>query len=78
MYKRQVVYEQFVERYEQTALDILAYLSVDCPPGHSFGERRMRRQADELSRDWSQRYWAEAQRRREAAAGGRMSDLALG
>jgi hypothetical protein len=38
----------------------------------------MRRQADELSRDWSQRYWAEAQRRREAAAGDQLSDLALG
>ena len=73
-----VVYEQFVERYEQTALDIMAYLGVECPAGHTFGERRMRRQADELSRDWSQRYWAEAQRRREAAAGGRLSDLALG
>jgi LPS sulfotransferase NodH len=73
-----VVYEQFVERYEQTALDILAYLGVECPADHTFGERRMRRQADEISRDWSQRYWAEAQRRREAAAGGRMSDLALG
>ncbi len=73
-----VVYEQFVERYEQTALDILAYLGVECPADHAFGERRMRRQADEISRDWSQRYWAEAQRRREAAAGGRMSDLALG
>jgi LPS sulfotransferase NodH len=73
-----VVYEQFVERYEQTALDVLAYLGVECPADHTFGERRMRRQADEISRDWSQRYWAEAQRRREAAAGGRMSDLALG
>ena len=73
-----VVYEQFVERYEQTALDILAYLGVECSADDTFGERRMRRQADEISRDWSQRYWAEAQRRREAAAGGRMSDLALG
>ena len=73
-----VVYEQFVERYEQTALDIMAYLGVECPAGHTFGERRMRRQADELSRDWSQRYWAEAQRRREAAPAAGCRHLALG
>ena len=38
------------ERYEETALDILAYLGVECPAG-TFGQRRMTRQADELSRD---------------------------
>lgn len=73
-----VVYEQFVERYEQTAIDILGHLGVACPAGHTFGERRMRRQADQLSAEWSRRYWAEAQRRREGAPPGRLTDAALG
>jgi trehalose 2-sulfotransferase len=54
-----VVYEELVGAYEETALAILRRLGVRPPAGHCFGQRRMKRQADELSREWVRRYAAE-------------------
>jgi trehalose 2-sulfotransferase len=57
-----VVYEDFAQRYEGTAIDILAFLGIDVLP--AFGPRRMTRQSDALSDEWAERF------RREAAAEG--------
>lgn len=54
-----VVYEEFAERYEQTALELLRYLSIKDRP--SFAERRMTRQADSLNEEWLELYRREAQ-----------------
>ena len=51
-----VVYEDFVARYEETALDILDFLGVDRPKVVNFGKRRLRKQADALSDQWTELY----------------------
>lgn len=53
-----VVYEDLAASYEKTALDILAYLDVSSPPNLQFKERRLQRQADEVTEEWVERYWA--------------------
>jgi trehalose 2-sulfotransferase len=63
-----VVYEDFVERYEGTAIDILHHLGIEVTPDMGFGERRMTRQADELSEHWVGRYHREAEQRRTPTA----------
>ena len=50
-----VVYEDFVENYEETAFGVLRYIGVDPPEGVGF-ERRMKRQTDDLNRVWAQRF----------------------
>ncbi len=62
---RTVVYEDFVRRYEETALELLEFLAIADRP--SFAERRMTRQADRLNDEWLERY-----RRDAAAAGARL------
>jgi trehalose 2-sulfotransferase len=51
-----VVYEEFVAAYEQTAIQILHELRVPVPEPLQFAPRRMRRQADALSEEWTQHY----------------------
>jgi LPS sulfotransferase NodH len=51
-----VRYADVVQSYERTALDILDYLGVPYPKALAFGERRMRRQANELDAKWVQMY----------------------
>ncbi|NLG49532.1 MAG: hypothetical protein GX552_05405 [Chloroflexi bacterium] len=51
-----VVYEDLVDAYEQTALDILDYLNISRPANMSLGERRLLRQADALNEQWAARY----------------------
>jgi LPS sulfotransferase NodH len=51
-----VIYEEFVEAYEQTALDILDYLSVPYPENLVFGERKLQKQADLLNGKWVEKY----------------------
>lgn len=55
----EVVYEDFVDAYEETAVKIVDYLGVPRPEVVSFGPRRLRRQADDLSDRWVARYLAE-------------------
>jgi trehalose 2-sulfotransferase len=50
-----VVYEDFVENYEETAFEVLDYVGVDPPEGASF-ERRMKRQTDDINRHWARRF----------------------
>jgi LPS sulfotransferase NodH len=51
-----VVYEDLVGAYEATCLDILQYLHIPIPASFTLGQRRMKRQADELSEAWVQQY----------------------
>ncbi len=53
-----VVYEDFVSLYEETALDILSYLGVTPPANLRFKERRLQRQADDVTEEWLEKYWA--------------------
>jgi LPS sulfotransferase NodH len=53
-----VVYEDFVDTYEQTALQLLDYLHIPAPPNLALeGERKPKKQADEQSEEWLQRYY---------------------
>ena len=61
-----VVYEDLVEAYEETALNILHYLRVPVPENFAFAERRMKQQADMLSEDWVRRFYAFEQKREKA------------
>jgi LPS sulfotransferase NodH len=51
-----VVYEDLVSAYEDTALQALDYLGIPVPPDLVFGERKLKKQADELSEEWVMRY----------------------
>lgn len=61
-----VMYEEFVANYEDTARRILQYLHVPVSEKLVFTERRMTRQADELSEKWVQQYQAIKQGERKA------------
>jgi LPS sulfotransferase NodH len=50
-----VVYEDFIDSYEQTTLAVLADIGVDPPEGIEF-ERRMQPQTDDINRRWAQRF----------------------
>ena len=52
----QVVYEELVEAYEETALRILDYLNIPFPEDLVFGERRLQKQADALNEAWVENY----------------------
>jgi LPS sulfotransferase NodH len=51
-----VLYSDVVRSYARTALSILDYLRVSYSEDLVFGERRMKRQADELDAKWVQMY----------------------
>lgn len=52
-----VVYEDFVERYEDTARDILEYLHIPTDD-LSFERRQLRKQSNVLNEDWVARYYS--------------------
>jgi LPS sulfotransferase NodH len=52
-----VVYEDFVGSYEETVFQILNYLQVPVPVQLVFGERKLKKQANEQSEEWVQRYY---------------------
>jgi LPS sulfotransferase NodH len=52
-----VVYEELVEAYEQTAIEILNVLSIPVPGSLQFLSRHIQQQADALSEEWVQRYY---------------------
>jgi LPS sulfotransferase NodH len=52
-----VFYEDFVEHYEETALNIMHYLHVPMPEQVHFMPRRLQKQADTQSEEWVQRYY---------------------
>jgi LPS sulfotransferase NodH len=54
------VYEDFAPRYEETALELLDFLSIPRPADLEFGPRRMTRQADALNEEWLEQYRRDA------------------
>jgi len=52
-----VVYEDLTAAYEETARNILHFLGVPAPENLEFAERRMKRQANALSKEWVERYY---------------------
>jgi LPS sulfotransferase NodH len=55
-----VVYEDFIERQEQTVRGVLDLLGVDAPADLSLPPPVLDRQADERTDEWVERYLAEA------------------
>jgi LPS sulfotransferase NodH len=51
-----VEYEELVKAYEPTALRILEYMKIPYPKNLVFGERRLRKQADDLNEAWTEKY----------------------
>jgi len=51
-----VVYEDFVNAYEETAREILDYLGISYPCPLVFCQRRMQKQADVMTEQWVQKY----------------------
>lgn len=52
-----VLYEDFVLNYEETAIQILKYLKLPGAKDIQFAPRLMKKQADEESEQWVQRYY---------------------
>jgi LPS sulfotransferase NodH len=50
-----VVYEDFAENYEETALGVLEHIGVEAPERIE-AERRMERQTDDINRVWARRF----------------------
>ncbi len=53
-----IVYEELTQGYEATIHKILDYLDIPIPEDFMFEEPRMKRQADDMSEEWVQRYYA--------------------
>jgi LPS sulfotransferase NodH len=51
-----VVYEEFVESYEESVFRLLQALDIPLPEGFSVTQPTMKRQADGLSEDWLRQY----------------------
>ena len=51
-----VIYEDFVDSYEETAKAILKYLGIPHPEDLAFGARKFKKQADALTDEWVHRY----------------------
>lgn len=51
-----VVYEELVDAYEQTALNILDHLKIPYPSNLEFRERQLQRQANALNDAWVEMY----------------------
>ncbi len=51
-----VVYEEFVESYEESVLGLLEEIGISVPEGFVVTEPKMKRQADELSEEWVRLY----------------------
>ena len=51
-----VVYEEFVEKFEETIRTILEYLSIHVQPNHAFDRPKLKKMADALNDEWTQRY----------------------
>jgi LPS sulfotransferase NodH len=53
-----VMYEDFVNTYEETAKDILKYLEIPYQENLKISQRRIKKQADALTDEWVQKYLA--------------------
>ena len=51
-----IVYEEFVEAYEDSVLELLDGIGIPVPEGFAVEEPKMKRQADETSEEWVRLY----------------------
>lgn len=51
-----IVYEEFVNSYEQTALDIINYLKIPQSDKVIFHKRAMKKQSDSTNEEWTQKF----------------------
>lgn len=61
-----VIYEDFVPRYEETALGIMDWLNISYPENLVFGPRHLLKQADSVSENWIQKYRATKENKENA------------
>jgi LPS sulfotransferase NodH len=59
-----IVYEEFVEDFEEKVLGLLNDLGIDIPEGFAIAGPKMKRQADELSEEWVRLYNEQGRRGR--------------
>jgi LPS sulfotransferase NodH len=57
-----VIYEQFIQSYEQTTQDILGYLKVPLPEAWTCQDRHLKRQSDGINEEWTQRFIEDSNR----------------
>jgi LPS sulfotransferase NodH len=57
-----VVYEDFIQTYESTALQILEHLKIPTPRNLIFSPRKLKKQADDLSEKWVKKYGEQKQK----------------
>ncbi len=51
-----VIYEDFVQKYDETTRRVLEYLEIDLPKQFKIAEPRMQRQANTVNEEWVERY----------------------
>ena len=75
----QVVYEEFIDAYEETIQALLDYLEIPVPPQFQLDEPRHKKMADELNETWYQEYHAIKKRKRSVSgASEQLGSPALG
>ena len=52
-----IIYEDFVNAYEETVGQVLAYLQIPVSGQLVFGERTLKKQANQQTEEWVQRYY---------------------
>jgi LPS sulfotransferase NodH len=57
-----VVYEELVDAYEETALEILDFLAIERPERLIFAERKLRKQADGITEEWVREFIEEEEK----------------
>jgi len=65
----EVEYEELCHDYERTICAVLSFLKIKLPPGARVGPPVTKRQADEISRVWEQRFIAERPSAYSSASG---------
>ncbi len=51
-----VIYEELVENYEKTSVDILDFLGIERPEKLTFSKRRLKKQATQINDEWVENY----------------------
>lgn len=51
-----IIYEEFVENYERTVKEVLDYIGIDMPESLVIESTKMKKQADEINKEWIERF----------------------
>jgi LPS sulfotransferase NodH len=51
-----VTYEELAHAYNETAIGILKYLEIPLPAEITFGERKLKKQGDDLNEQWAEQF----------------------